>query len=109
MQSLLQVSGDEIASNFRHAIRMQFLVGSPALFFAIHEAEGRESTVDSSWNVFSHLWSPLPYPTTIIFVFGTYFPDLAWCVMKQLGEIAAEVVDDAVTTTGVSLDALHTP
>lgn len=28
--------------------------------------------------------------------------------MKQLGEIAAEVVDDAVTTTGISLDALHT-
>ena len=79
-------------------------------FFVIHEAEGRESTVDSSWNVFSHLWSPLPYPTTIIFVFwDVFFPDLPWCVMKQLGEIAAEVVDDAVTTTGISLDALHTP
>lgn len=75
MQSLLQVSEDEIASNFRHAIRMQFLVGSLPLFSAIHEAEGRESTEDSSWNVFSHLWSPLPYPTTIIFVFwDVFFP-----------------------------------
>lgn len=49
----------------------------------------------------------LPYHYHLCFL-DVFFPDLPWCVMKQLGEIAAEVVDDAVTTTGISLDALHT-
>lgn len=109
MQSLLQVSEDEIASNFRHAIRMQFLVGSLPLFLSFmkrREENPQWIHLGMCFHIFGRRYPTLPLSSLF---FGHFYPDLPWCVMKQLGEIAAEVVDDAVTTTGLSLDALHTP
>ena len=101
MQSLLQVSEDEIASNFRHAIRMQFLVGSLPLFLSFmkwREENPRWIHLGMCFHIFGRRYPTLPLSSLFWDVFfpgssvvcheatgGNRMPRLLTMLLQQQG------------------------